>query len=395
MSETPTPEEIVGSHRIVVCVGTGGVGKTTVSAAFGMLAARRGLRTLVLTIDPARRLADALGIETLGNEPRRVRLPADALEAHGDIELHAMMLDPKGTFDGLIERFSPSEEIRRQILDNPIYQHASGALSGSGEYAAMEKVLEMSESGDFDLVVVDTPPAQHVLEFLDAPRRLVEFLDSRLVKLLVHPAMAAGRWSVRLFQRPIQGALQLLERVTGVGFLEDLSSFLLAIDDLSDGFKSRAERIESTLLGPQTAFVLIAGPTRESTRNAERFLGHLADMRARLRGVVINRIRQWPGEEPAADTLLRDDIPEAERGRLANALGDSDAAAAAVIDAVRDFACVARQDVRNVEPLTRYAETNRCFFRLVPEQRRDVHDLDTLDQITAALAQGNETLASR
>ncbi len=395
MSETPTPEEIVGSHRIVVCVGTGGVGKTTVSAAFGMLAARRGLRTLVLTIDPARRLADALGIETLGNEPRRVRLPADALEAHGDIELHAMMLDPKGTFDGLIERFSPSEEIRRQILDNPIYQHASGALSGSGEYAAMEKVLEMSESGDFDLVVVDTPPAQHVLEFLDAPRRLVEFLDSRLVKLLVHPAMAAGRWSVRLFQRPIQGALQLLERVTGVGFLEDLSSFLLAIDDLSDGFKSRAERIESTLLGPQTAFVLIAGPARESTRSAERFLGHLADMRARLRGVVINRIRQWPGEEPAADALLRDDIPEAERGRLASALGDSDAAAAAVIDAVRDFACVARQDVRNVEPLAQYAETNRCFFRLVPEQRRDVHDLDTLDQITAALAHGNETLASR
>ncbi|MDP6979639.1 MAG: ArsA-related P-loop ATPase [Myxococcota bacterium] len=393
MSEKPTPEEIVGSHRIVVCVGTGGVGKTTVSAAFGMLAARRGLRTLVLTIDPARRLADALGIETLGNEPKRVRLPADALEAHGDIELHAMMLDPKGTFDGLIERFSPNEDIQRQILDNPIYQHASGALSGSGEYAAMEKVLEMSESGDFDLVVVDTPPAQHVLEFLDAPRRLVEFLDSRLVKLLVHPAMAAGRWSVRMFQRPVQGALQLLERVTGVGFLEDLSSFLLAIDDLSDGFKSRAARIESTLLGPQTAFVLVAGPSREATRNAGVFLDHLEDMRARLRGVVINRIRQWPGEEPAADALLRDEIPGAERRQLADALGDANAADA-VIDAVRDFACVANQDTRNVEPLTRYAETNRCFFRRVPEQRRDVHDLDTLDQITAALAHSEEKLAS-
>ncbi len=124
MSNAPTPEEILASHRIVVCVGTGGVGKTTVSAAIGMLAARRGLRTLVLTIDPARRLADALGIETLGNEPRRVHLPDEALEKHGDVELHAMMLDPKGTFDGLIERFSPSEEIRRQILDNPVYQHA-------------------------------------------------------------------------------------------------------------------------------------------------------------------------------------------------------------------------------------------------------------------------------
>ncbi len=384
MSEAVTPESILRSHRIVVCVGTGGVGKTTVSAAFGLLAARSGLRTLVLTIDPARRLADALGIESLGNEPRRVSLPESSGNPGGDVALSAMMLDPKRTFDGLIERFSPSDEIRRQILDNPIYQHASGALSGSGEYAAMEKVLEMSESGDFDVVIVDTPPAQHVLDFLDAPRRLVEFLDSRLVKLLVHPAMAAGRWSVRVFQRPIQGVLQLLERVTGVGFLEDLSSFLLAIEDLSEGFKSRAERIEATLLGPKSAFVLVAGPSRESTRNAEQFLEHLVDMKARLRGVVINRIHRWPAQTPPADALLEDDVPEAEAKRLAVALSDG-AAARATIDAVGDFARVAAQDARNVEPLRLRAERNRCFFRLVREQRRDVHDLDTLDQITAAL----------
>jgi anion-transporting ArsA/GET3 family ATPase len=165
-----TPKAVLEQHRVVICVGTGGVGKTTVSAAMALAAARAGRRTLVLTIDPARRLADALGIDALGNEPQRVSLPGPQSES---LALHAMMLDPKRTFDGLIERFAPSEEVRRQILENPIYQHVSGALSGSGEYAAMEKVLEMAESDDFDLVVVDTPPAQHVLEFLDSPRRLV------------------------------------------------------------------------------------------------------------------------------------------------------------------------------------------------------------------------------
>ena len=159
-----TPKAVLEQHRVVICVGTGGVGKTTVSAAMALAAARAGRRTLVLTIDPARRLADALGIDALGNEPQRVSLPGPQSES---LALHAMMLDPKRTFDGLIARFAPSEEVRRQILQNPIYQHVSGALSGSGEYAAMEKVLEMAESDDFDLVVVDTPPAQHVLEFIE------------------------------------------------------------------------------------------------------------------------------------------------------------------------------------------------------------------------------------
>lgn len=385
MSPRATPEQVIRTHRIVVCVGTGGVGKTTVSAAFGLVAARLGLRTLVLTIDPARRLADALGIESLGNEPKQVRLAQAGEGEEKDIPLFAMMLDPKRTFDGLIERFAPNEEIRDQILDNSIYQHASGALSGSGEYAAMEKVLEMSECGEFDLVIVDTPPAQHVVDFLDAPRRLVEFLDSRLVKLLVQPAMAAGRFSVRLFQRPIQGALQLLERVTGVGFLEDLSSFLLAIDDLSDGFKDRAARIERTLLGPDSAFVLVAGPARESARNAERFLDQLLDLDARVRGIVINRVRTWPGDLPPAKALLEREIPPGDEARLAEALGSAEQTHAA-LDAVCDFARVSAQDAERLAPLARRGEEQGCFFRQVPEQRRDVHDIATLDQITRSLS---------
>ncbi|MCH7872213.1 MAG: ArsA family ATPase [Planctomycetes bacterium] len=291
------PADLIRERSIVVCVGTGGVGKTTVAAALGLAAARMGRKTLVLTIDPARRLADAMGIRELGNEPQRVQLREDESE----FELYAMMLDTKRTFDAVIARFAPDDASHRRILDNPIYQHVSGALAGSGEYAAMEKVLEMSESGRFDLVVVDTPPAQHALEFLDAPKRLIEFLDSRLVRLLVHPAVTAGRFGVRLFQRPVQGVLQLVERLTGVGFLEDLAAFLKAIDDMSDGFKQRANRIQKTLLGSDAAFVLVAGPGRESSYNAELFLEHLDGQLPLPRAPELRAVQQQEQERDLVD----------------------------------------------------------------------------------------------
>ena len=389
MSAMSSATALLHDHRIVVCVGTGGVGKTTIAAALALLAARQGLRTLVLTIDPARRLADALGIAELGNEP----MPVAASDDRAPFELHAMMLDPRRTFDGLVERFASSEAALRQILDNPIYQHASGALSGSGEYAAMEKVLEISESGNYDLVVVDTPPAQHVLDFLDAPSRLVEFLDSRLVKLLVHPAIAAGRLGVRLFQRPIQVVLQLLERVTGVGFLEDLSAFLMAIDDMSDGFKERANRIERTLLGDETAFLLIAGSARESSQHAEMFLTHLDAMRARLRGIVINRIHAWPDKQPPRDALIDQTPPEADVSKLAELLGDRDAAQAAIA-ATRAYARQAARDVDNTRVLAQRARDQQCLFCMIPEQPQDVHDLASLERIATALRQETHALAN-
>ncbi|MBW2294986.1 MAG: ArsA family ATPase [Deltaproteobacteria bacterium] len=380
MTPADVPELLVHDRQIIVCVGTGGVGKTTVAAALALDAARRGRRTLVLTIDPARRLADALGIRELGNDPHRIATP----NGESDLELYAMMLDPKLTFDGLIARFAPNEVVRQQILDNPIYEHVSGALAGSGEYAAMEKVLEMSESGRFDLVVVDTPPAQHVLEFLEAPRRLIEFLDSRLVKLLVHPAMAAGRFGVRLFQRPIQAVLQLLERVTGVGFLEDLSDFLMAIDDLSDGFKQRADRIQQTLLGDKTAFVLVAGPGRESSQNALLFLEHLDEIRASLQGVIINRMHLWPGATTPNPHLADGTVPQADLERLATALGDGAAARAAVATA-GDYAREVQRDFENTRSLYNHAQQKGAFFRSVPELSQDVHDLESLSGIAAAL----------
>lgn len=379
-----TPRELVRERRIVVCVGTGGVGKTTVAAALGLAAAQMGRKTLVLTIDPARRLADAMGIRDLGNEPKRVKLPGRGPE----LELYAMMLDPKRTFDGLIARFAPDPAARRKILENPIYQHISGALAGSGEYAAMEKVLEMSESGRFDLVVVDTPPAQHALEFLDAPKRLIEFLDSRLVRLLVQPAVAAGRFSARLLQRPVQAVLQLVERITGVGFLDDLAAFLVAIDDLSDGFKQRANRIQKTLSGSEAAFVLVAGPSRESSYNAELFLDHLDRAQTSLEGVVINRMHVWPGAPPPRD-LAAGSIAERDLEHLATLLGDP-AAADAAVAAATEHARAALCDYENTRGLSDRATRNHCFFRTVPEQARDIQDLDSLSDIANALFRDSE-----
>jgi anion-transporting ArsA/GET3 family ATPase len=211
---------LLENRRILVIVGTGGVGKTTVAAALALEAARRGRRVLALTIDPARRLCDALGLDTPSSdadargEARSV--PIDGPDGTAG-SLAVLMLDMKSTFDGLVERFSETPESRERIFANPIYAHVSDALAGSGEYAAMEKVFELSESGDYDLIVVDTPPSQHALDFLEAPRRLLEFLDSRVVQLLFHPAMAAGRFGFKLFNRTSQKVLQVLERFEHVG----------------------------------------------------------------------------------------------------------------------------------------------------------------------------------
>ncbi len=406
MSREVRPIELLGQRKIVVCVGTGGVGKTTIAATLGLEAARAGQSVLVLTIDPARRLANALGLRDLDDEPQRVA--AEHLgEASSGGQLFAMMLDTKHTFDGLIARFAASEEARNQILQNPIYEHLSNALAGSGEYAAMEKVLELFERDEFDLIVVDTPPAQHALDFLDAPVRMAEFFESRLVQLLVHPAMAAGRWGFKIFQRPIHSALQLLEKVTGIEFLEDLSEFLLAIESMSSGFVERSARIRETLLGPETAFLLISGPGRQSVRSTRLFLEHLVRLDASPSGVIINRMHRWPGGGPPPAWLISDSVsPENEelsdhREILATALTRADEeieagrrAVEAALEAARQYAAQVRQDSESTGLLRDEADRLGAFFRAIPELSGDVHDLDGLDHIADELFRPSELATS-
>ena len=402
---SPTPDELVASRRVIVCVGSGGVGKTTLAAALALAGARAGRRTLVLTIDPARRLADALGIEALGNEPQaidRALLARLGVPEQGNLE--AMMLDMKRTFDGLVDRFAESPETRERILANPIYQHVSDALAGSAEYSAMEKVYELAARPELDLIILDTPPSQHALDFLEAPERLLGFLDSRFVQLLLHPAFAAGRFGFRLFHRGLHQAFRLLERVSGLAFLEDLSEFLLLIEGMSEGFRERAHRVQALLFGADAAFILAAGASEQSVAHAERFLDRLEESKAPVRGLVVNRIRRWPEGDGGAPDALGTERPEGERAAaeqaLAEALGRragedfpaSDAARAA-LEVAHGYARMVARDEQTTAPLRTRAESSGYFVRLVPELPRDVHDLEALAHVTDQMCRSEEASA--
>jgi anion-transporting ArsA/GET3 family ATPase len=369
--------------RIAVCVGCGGVGKTTVAAAIALEAARRHRNVAVITIDPARRLADALGVKDLGNEPQEI--PRDVLSKLGvpaDGNLWAMMLDMKRTFDDMVERFAESAEARDRILENSIYQHVSDALAGSVEYSAMEKVYELCERKDFDLIIVDTPPAQHALDFLDAPQRLVEFLESRVVQILIHPAMAAGRFGFKIFHRSARRVLQLLERVSGIGFLEDISEFLMAFEHMSEGFRDRAVKVRQLLLGPEASFILIAGPARESALQAERFLDRLEATGVPLSGVLINRVHRWPGNGVPKQFASDEELNAAVLSALVTALERSEGpkypareAARAAVEAARGYADLVRRDAAVAETLQRRTEIRGRYWGTIPELASDVHDL--------------------
>jgi anion-transporting ArsA/GET3 family ATPase len=382
-------EDCLVRRRIAICVGCGGVGKTTVAAALALEAARRGRRALVLTIDPARRLADALGVEALGNRPQplaRATLESLGVPAHG--ALSALMLDMKRTFDDLVERFADSAEARERILRNPIYQHASQALAGSVEYSAMEKVYEMWEREDYDLIVVDTPPAEHALDFLEAPQRLLEFLESRIVHMLIHPAFAAGRFGVRLFQHGTRRVLQLMERISGIGFLQDLSEFLLAFEGMSVGFRQRATRVRSLMLGPESSFVLVTGPGRESVRQATGFRDRLEGFGVPLAAVLVNRVRIWPGGGSPPELADAGGDVDALAAAIRAACGPAvpaEAAARAALHAATGYAALVRRDARAIRDLREGAENAGRFWAQIPELAEDVHDLAGLARIADAV----------
>ena len=397
-------DEPLFNLRVLVCAGTGGVGKTTIAAALGLQAARRGRRTLVLTIDPARRLADALGLETLNSTPTRVEFlgseEAGANSSGG--RLDAMMLDPKPTFDGLINRLTPDESARARIIENQIYRHLSEALAGSAEYAAMEQVHEAVESGQYDLVIVDTPPSNHALDFLRAPRRLREFLDSRFVKTLVRPAMSASRFGFRFFGRSLHRMIGLLDRIAGAGFLDDLTEFLSAIDGLSEGFQERATRVESVLLGKDTGFVLVSSTTSGSDPGTFEFLTELDGLGARLAAVVVNRVRPWPLAESARS--WRAGVSEAQLARdeetlrsAFSALPSPDLArtpapeiaarqAKDLIAALRETAQACANADETLEILGAQAADRQIPCRAIPELADDVDRFEGLLEIGAHLA---------
>jgi anion-transporting ArsA/GET3 family ATPase len=347
-------EDIVTRAEICICAGAGGVGKTSTSAAIALGAAARGRKAAVLTIDPARRLANALGLERLGNEPRRVR------GVQGDGELWAMMLDAKRTFDDLVENYASDERTRDAVLSNRIYQELSSAVSGSQEYMAMEKLYELHAGGDFDLLVLDTPPTRNALDFLDAPERLQRFIDSRSLRFFLSPGVKLlGRGSGLLFA--------VLQRVTGVDLLRDLSEFFQSFGDMSEGFRARAERVNQLLGSDAATFVLVAAPRGDAIDDAIFFHDQLLERRMPFGGVVVNRFHDARG---AADEI-----------DLTAALGEG--LGAKVEASYRDYQVLARRDRANLRRLTERLSGEPVI--VIPELDGDVHDLDGLAQMVAHL----------
>jgi anion-transporting ArsA/GET3 family ATPase len=337
--------ELLEGRRVVVCAGAGGVGKTTTAAAIAMGMAERGLKVAVVTIDPARRLADSLGLEQLGNEPRLVE---------GDFkgELWALMLDSKRTFDALIEHLAPDPGKRDEILSNRIYQQLSNSVAGSQEFTAIAKLYELDQEGDYDLLVLDTPPSRNALDFLDAPGRLSGFFQGRAIKMFLRPTGLLGRGTGMVFG--------LLERLTGVDLLHDLSVFFRALSGMIDGFTERAARVGALLSDPATTFLIVTAPRHDPVEEAIFFHRKLVDASMPFGGLVVNRMHvahEVDGAVPLTEQL-GDDLA----GRVATA--------------AHELAALAEREAASVERLR--AELGDPPTIVVPELDGDVHDVEGL-----------------
>jgi anion-transporting ArsA/GET3 family ATPase len=357
--------DVIKDKRIVICGGSGGVGKTTTSAAIAMGAAARGQKVCVVTIDPAKRLANSLGLAELGNEPALVD---PKLFTKADVtmegELWAMMLDPKRTFDDLIDRLAPNPKARDEVLDNRIYQELSNAVAGSQEFTAMAKLYELYREDEFDLIVLDTPPSRNALDFLDAPDRLTQFFEGRALQMFLRPTGIAAR----VMGRGTGVVFGVLKRVTGIDLLEDLATFFRSLSGMIDGFKERASAVNELLADEATVFVLVTSPEREPIDEAIFFWRKLKAARMPFGGVVVNRVHH---------DLLGDAEVEDVTSELEGELGEK--LAGRVADNFRDYHVLARRDAKNIRRLGRQLRESRLL--LVPYLDEDVHDVEGLSRL--------------
>ncbi len=362
--------------HVCVCAGPGGVGKTTVAAALAVGLARRGQRVAVVTIDPARRLAAALGLKELGNEPQRVphtllaeggpdgpRAKTRAGAAQGG-ELWAMMLDAKGTFDELIARLAPNESARQEVLSNRIYQEISSAVAGTQEFSAVTKLYELHREGNFDVIVLDTPPSRNALDFLDAPMRLTRFLEGRALRMFLAP----GNLAARFLGRGTGLVLSVFSRFTGVDLLADATSFFRSLAGMVDGFRERAHAVDELLRDPATAFLLVTSPEPEPARETVYFARHLAAAGMTRAGLIVNRVHS-DGLEGHTSAHVRE--------LLAGELGQR--LAARVADNLADFDILARRDRDSVERLCQALEDPDPI--LIPQLDEDIQDLAGLADV--------------
>ena len=370
--------ELLEDKRVCICAGSGGVGKTTASAAIALGMAARGAKVAVVTIDPANRLADALGLDELDNEPHRV--PAEQLvgaELPG--ELWAMMLDPKRTFDELIERLAPDAERAEEIKANAVYSELSSAVSGSQEFTAMAKLYELDQEGEFDLLILDTPPSRNALDFLEAPRRLNAFLEGRMLRALVRPT-GLGMRMLGLGTTPLLGALR---RVTGVDLVADLGRFFQLLTGMTQGFSQRATAVQELLRAPTTAFLVVTSAEREPIDEAIWFHRMITEEGFPFAGVVVNRVHH--------DLLTdREQLGERQPNHVKRGLTRVLSAdlASRVAENFADYHLLAQRDHHNLSRLEQTLDGQPLI--MVPQLDEDIHDLAGLQEMRRYLFAAGE-----
>jgi anion-transporting ArsA/GET3 family ATPase len=352
--------DLIARKEVVICAGSGGVGKTTTSAAIAAGLADRGKTAVVLTIDPAKRLANSLGLKELGNEEAQVEMDAPG-------ELWAMMLDAKRTFDELVDTYAADEQARDAVLNNPIYRQLSNAVAGSQEYMAMEKLHELHQEGRYDVLILDTPPTRNALDFLDAPRRLARFIDSRSLSFF----RSSSKFGFGLVGKGSGMLFSVMKRATGVDLLSDLADFFNAFGDMTDGFKERADRVNALISDHRTTFLLVTSPRAASIEEANYFSRKLRNEDLPFGGVIVNRMRQPVRSKGGArlDKELTGLLDEQLAGKVARNLDEHRA--------------LAERDEANLEQLRK--KILRKPIITVPELAADVHDLDGLRAVNEHL----------
>jgi anion-transporting ArsA/GET3 family ATPase len=368
-------EHVVEQSHVVVCCGTGGVGKTTTAAVLALAGARRGRNAIVVTIDPAKRLADTLGLAELGDSAHEIdrALWARSGPVIGG-QLSALMLDTRATFDALVHRYSEDEAQADRILSNRFYRNVAGALSGTQEYMAAEKLHELHDSGKYDFIVVDTPPTRHALDFLDAPARLTRLLDNRIFRFLMMPT----RTYLRAAGFAVQGFLRAAGKAVGSEVIDDVVAFFRAFEGMEAGFRQRAAGVTELLGDQDTAFVLITTPRRDAVDEAEFFAARLRESRLHVAALVVNRVHPEFGDAHLDPTMLRAEASRLEAGSnpAANRL-------AIRYDNLADYTTLAR---RERDALARAgARIGADSVTYIPSLAHDIVDFAALEAVEAAL----------
>ncbi|MFP5353028.1 MAG: ArsA family ATPase [Actinomycetota bacterium] len=367
--------DLIDRKEVIVCAGAGGVGKTTTAAAIALEAAVAGKRTVVLTIDPAKRLATSLGLKELSSEPSKVnprKFTSAGLEPKG--ELHAMMLDTKSTFDKVVTRYAPTPEQAERIIANRFYRNISGTLSGTQEYMAMEKLYELHAEGGYDLIVIDTPPTRNALDFLDAPKRMTDFFESRVLRWFLLPYMKSAGGLMRVANVAANTFLRVVKRIVGAEVLQDTAEFFGNLEGMYEGFKERAREVAALLMSDVTSFVVVTSPALDSVNEAVFFATRLNESGLPFGALVVNRVHPHFGEDI--------DVKPRQISRLEKGEGEA-RLLAKLLDNHEAFMRVVRLEEGNLQALARKVPSHRWVR--VPYLEQEAVDLSGLTAISAQL----------